>query len=444
MGGFRVNILEFSIGGRIYAIKADYVKAVFDVEEVERVPGMPDYVIGLVRHGEYVYPLLCPERFLEVGEGVCQNPMGKIAIGVSYKGRLYAFLADKIVRIREVEKAFKETIVDYHTEEGQVIMEISPEYLERKAEILAFCEEKAEAEEHKEEVAADEEIFLLARVGSMMVAFPCQKVRKVEEIEREKLVRLPGGDWMNRVYSFNGRIVKLGDLKRFLGIDGEEGSVAVIVGDPERSVGFLVDDIVDMVPVKEEDMSIGKKEDIFCSFFVYGDELVSVVSGEFLDEMVDRYSLKSKRKEDVSDRVSSDEKQILIVRIGNKRFAVDMENVLGIVDYSEAKVSLCLSDNPYAKGIVVTRNYYHVIYALDEVVGEKVDPDEAKILIFKDGKNEGAFLINEVEDLIVVPKDKVKRAADSGHSLGGVVEKDGELINLVNLKSIVPREFKVK
>ena len=100
----KVFILEFQIGEKILGIRTDFVKVVFEIEKVEPLHSNSNCVLGIVEHNEQLYPLLCPERLADIDTSYCKDPIGKTAIAISYRGKTYAILADKIVQIKEIDK----------------------------------------------------------------------------------------------------------------------------------------------------------------------------------------------------------------------------------------------------------------------------------------------------------------------------------------------------
>ncbi len=433
----KVDLLEFNLGDKILGIRTDFVKSVFEIEEVELVHGSSGHVIGLVKHSEQVYPLVCPARLVGTDTKPCKSPIGKIAIAVSYKGKVFALLADSILRIEEVEKKIEETSLDFHKKEKETIIEISPELIEERLDVPLLMEKEKKEHHVSEEELKIEVVYLIFRVGRRLIAIPAEKVRKVEEIDSENVDTIPTSSWVNKVCILADKAMRLGDLRLALG-EGEEekgGNYVVIIGKGNKQLGIVADDIVDLLPTYRAQISQGSEDEMFSSFFNYKGKLVYVLSEKFLDSILEQSALEVKTED--RQIKATKEKEILVVRIGTKKFAVKMENVLGILNYGEVKITSYPTTSPYIKGIVVTSTFSHLLYDVVTLLGEKVEiNDETKILVFKDEDCEGAILISEIEDLFSVPEERIFYDLKPHITAGAVLSPNGETANLLNLKFI--------
>ena len=430
-------VLEFKLGDKVLGIRTDFVKVVFEIEKVEPIHSNSDYVLGVVEHNEQLYPLLCPAKIADIDVSHCKDPVGKTAIAISHEGKTYAILADKIVQIREIDKKIEEIIVDFYKSEDGLIMEISPDLIEEKLDVPIFTERKKDFFLNEEEIKI-ETVYLIFKVGRRLIAVPAEKVKKVEELERDKIYSVPGNSWANKVCLLVDTAIKVGDLRDVLEDENgktEDSNYVVVLGKGRKYIGIVADDIVDLLPMYSTQISKGKEDEMFSTYFCYNRELVSVLSDRFIDELIESSALETQLAESQNRQLN--EKEVLVVRIGEHRFAIMMEHVLGILNYGEVKITPCPTDSEYLKGIVVTSTFSHVLLDIEKMLNDKVDVgEETKILVFKEGEAEGAFVISEIEDLISVPEGNIFFDKRPGIIAGAVLDKSGRSINLLNLKQL--------
>ena len=427
----KVSVLEFSIGDALFGIQADYIKLIFDVEIIKDVDMMPDYVIGITKYGENVYPLICTAKILGMDEGLCNQPIGKTAIVVKTKKGLYALLVDEILKIQEIEKTDENSIINFYKEQDTVLEEITPKFIEQKVNIPSFFEKKEK--EFAKTLSQEEKAFVLSEIEDRIIGFDIDLVKKVEDIEELKPSKVPTESWVDSVYSIKNMIIKTGNLRKLLNINEKKGENLILLGKGNKVLGIEVDRINDFAAVSEDKISISTEEEIFDRYFIHNGKIVSVVANKHINNWIDQYALKSEiHHEEETKRKTT--KEILIIRIGDKKFALKMEEIIEVLNYEDVKISTYPTKNSYIKGIMAFREKTYYLISFETALNQKIDIDEnTKILLFyKDGK-EGALLISEIEDILSVPEDKIIPVSSEDSFIDGALISDsGDIINFLN------------
>ncbi|WP_029520989.1 chemotaxis protein CheW [Persephonella sp. IF05-L8] len=427
----KVSVLEFTIGDSLFGIQADYIKLIFDVEIIKDVDMVPDYVIGITRYGENVYPLICTARILEMEGDFCNQSIGKTAIVVKTRKGLYALLVDEIIKIQEIEKTDENSIINFYKEQDTVLEEITPKFIEQRVNIPSFFEKKEK--DFAKTLSQEERAFVLSEIEDRIIGFDIDLVKKVEDIEELKPSKIPTENWVNRVYSLKNMIIKTGNLRKLLNINEKKGENLILLSKDNKILGIEVDKINDFAAVPENEISISTKEEIFDRYFIHNGKIVSVIANKHINNWIDQYALKSEvHHEEETKR--KDTKEILLIKIGNKRFALKMDEIVEVLNYEDVKISTYPTKNPYIKGIMAFREKTYYLISFETALNQKIDIDEnTKILIFqKDGK-EGALIISEIEDILSVPEEKIiPVSSESSFIDGAFISDTGDIINFLN------------
>ena len=95
----KVAALEFRVSDKYFAVEMDKVKHLFEVENIKKLPSLPEFVEGIVKYNNYVYPLISLKKAWGIEEK--DSDMG---VAIVYKGREYAILIDEVIKVDHLEK----------------------------------------------------------------------------------------------------------------------------------------------------------------------------------------------------------------------------------------------------------------------------------------------------------------------------------------------------
>ncbi|WP_457642692.1 chemotaxis protein CheW [Persephonella sp.] len=433
----KINILEFNVGELLFGLRTEYIKNIFDIENIKKAPLMPDYVAGITTHGKHIYPLICTEKLLELSDS-CEQLTGKTAIAVEIDGNTYALAVDEIRKIQEIEKTGSEDdVINFYNLKGEVLEEITPKFLKAKIKLPPFRQELLTGliEEEKEKRKEDEEGFLVFKLEDKLFALKTDFVKKVEYIENLKKTITADDSWIEGVFLVKNTPVKTGNLKRLFSLGEETGEYLIILEKDGMLFGLTADDIIDIVSIKKTQINTGTdRKSILPDFFVYSKEIIPVLSDSFIEETLREHSLKVVYTEEKQTRQTK-QVEILLFKIGDEKLGIKMENVDEVKEYKEVHISNYPTEVKAVKGLIATNRESMFLISYEEFLNQKIDTDseDTKIMIIKEGELKIALLISDIEDILVVPEENLALIEDKKSFLEGtVMGKNGELINIIN------------
>ncbi len=437
----KINILEFSIDNNLFGIRTEYVKNIFDIENIKRVPLAPDYMAGVTTHGKHIYPLICIEKLLEISSN-CNNPVGKTAITINIDGKHYSIIVDEIHKIQEIEKTNQEDdVINFYNLQGKVLEEITPQFLKRKIKVPPLNQNIPNTlfKDKNLEKKEDEINFLIFKIGSKYIGINAQFIKKVEYLEDLHKTPTERKDWIESVYLVKDTPVKSGNLKKLLKIEEGQEEFLIILEKDKKLFGLLADEILDIYTIKKSQLNKGKDEvSILKDFVVYNKQLIPILSENFIQKILEEHSLETSKTESTNTK-NKKEIDILIFSIGQEKLGIKMENVHEVIEYEDVHISNYPTEIKEIKGLIATGKESLFLLSFEEYLNQKINPEEnSKILIIQDKNIKIALLISDIEDIMQIPQENLAETDSEETFIKGIaIDKKGYLINLINPKWIL-------
>jgi len=395
----KVPAIKFRVADKYFAIEMKNIKQFFEVEEILKLEGFPDFVLGITKYNKNVYPVISLKKAWGLGG---EDP--STAVAIVFKDKEYAVLIDEIIKIDELEK--KEAFsLEVFEENGELIGNLNLDFL-NDVNIPVFFNKN----EEKKEVNKDYKNFLLFKCNNEILGIDVSLLKKVEEYNNKD------------VFILNKLAIPLVDFKK---IYKECNKSSIVFLEDEKVLGMVVDEIMDTVIIDESE--IVKGEGIFDRFFVYDNKEVKVFNNEYLKSKIEKYGVVFFDKKVEVGYLNK--REILVVEICSQKFAIEMKDVLEITDYKKTLLHIS-NDNPYIKGIITTKEGAVILVSLEEILKKKLDDSQAKIVVVKSNPKR-AFLIEQIDDLLYVEEDKII-FSNSDSYIGGMVLSQ-EMIPLLNV-----------
>ena len=231
--------------------------------QIERIQGTPVY-----RRRGQLLPIVYLNEVLGMGDSKESGVVNIVVLQA--EDRQFGLVVDGIsdtqeIVVKPLGKQFKglncyagATIMG----DGRVALILDVLGIGQMSGVVQESREQSRAEkEHKEEALSDRQTFLLFRAGSFSrVAVPLSLVARLEEFPQSKIEHAGG----QRVVQYRGQILPLASLGTILddGAADTAGTLdpaqAIVFTDGERTIGVLVDQILDIV---EDNVTVRRSAD---------------------------------------------------------------------------------------------------------------------------------------------------------------------------------------
>jgi len=402
----KVAALEFRVSDKYFAIEMNKVKHFFEVEDIKKLPSLPEFVVGIVKYNNYVYPLISLKKAWGIEEE--DSDMG---IAIVYKGKEYAVLIDEIIKIDELEKK-ENFLIEVFEENGKIIGNLSLDFL-KDLHIPTF---KNHYIEKKDEIFNKEnESFLFFKCNEEILGIETSIIKKVEEYQNSDIMIL------------GESIVKVLDANKIYKKCEKEN---LIVLEDEKVAALPVGEIVD-IHIIPKDKIMTSNEGVFNKYILYKGKDVKLFSTSYLKKFIAKYGVHIQKNNE--NKMYNEKTEVLVVNILGEKFAIRMKNITQIEEYEESHLTFANS-NPYVKGIITTNEGATYILSFEKILGKKhIKNEESKIIVLKHHSDIKAIIVDEIEDLIYVDEENVIIANESENYIGGMIIYKDKLIPLLNI-----------
>jgi len=400
------SVLEFRIDENYFAIEMKYVKTLFEIEKVKKIPALPDYVLGLVEHNNQVYPLISLKKAWYKKDDNWKN---KNAFVLVLRNGEFAILIDEIIKITDAQKTENE-FLEIYKDNDELIGSLDLNFL-KSLKLPTFQNKKINY--FKNLKISSDNNYLLFFLGDKIYGIDTNLIKKTEDIVAD-----------DEIVKIDKQIVKVLKLKEILNTDAKESNL-IILKNNKKILGLNVGDIIDIKGVNKEDIFTANAK-MFNKFFIYKDKEVKVFNNEFLKELIDKEGVSEKEENKrVSKKIA-----LLLFKIGNEKFAVRMKYVADLKDIEDVVICHTYS-NDIIKGLISTKFGAVYLISYENILNDSaINP--TKILILKNEVAK-ALLIDEILDLISVDEEKIILTNSNDYFIGGEVLLDNEMISLINL-----------
>ncbi|MBM4055136.1 MAG: chemotaxis protein CheW [Planctomycetes bacterium] len=96
-----VNIVEFIVDNDKYGIPTDFVREVFLIKDITKIPGVPDYVMGIVNVRGQIFSVIDIKMFFHIPRGKGISNLNRVII-IRNEHMEYGIIADSIAGVKSV------------------------------------------------------------------------------------------------------------------------------------------------------------------------------------------------------------------------------------------------------------------------------------------------------------------------------------------------------
>jgi purine-binding chemotaxis protein CheW len=434
----KVSVLEFRLGEDIFCFDTQDIAYVFELENYTQMQTQNSAILGVVRYNDDVM-LLVDTLYLYAQKNMQMEGEKSVVVIHDAQANIYGMLVDEILKIEELDKVpptvdmnTQELIINHYKDQESIVNEIAPLPLLQKYHIAAMQQQKskrvnADIPKH----SASE--YLLFRIQESLYAVASKYVQEVVEHKSEVFVvedaiksSLQGAVAVREDVIGVAKIVATKPMWDSLVIIAAEG----------KKVAIGVDEVFDIEPFAITKIeSLREKNVGIHAFYNYKNRVVGIINPHYYVENV-----KSKREYKALATDTQHYCEYLTFTIAKKQFAIDMRSVGQVVEtemLSKTESSSIISNSSIK--FITTWNKAAVSVAdISKLLGIEAFDIEGSQTIFIEYKQQHiAFLVDEVDDIVYIKEDAVKKTSDADGIIAGVVVSQERFFITINENFLV-------
>lgn len=452
------EILIVRQNGDLYGINTENIESILRVLDITPVPYSPIEVRGFCSIEGRIMTVLDISRMILKDVEIDTSKDEVRLISVQMQNQSYAVLFEEVINNLTLDQNALEIIgEDRKREDGvcaiyqhgeEIIQILDLEAIIADIVKLTFKPKHVSAKivDNAKSTKTEGRIsrFFLFVMGSEEYAIDVLKIREVISVPETITEIADSPDEVIGMMTLRDEFIVVVDLRKVYSLPAhrDESNRIIVVQNDEKTLGFLIDSILDIVDLSTEDidaMPSNFVDDKISGVVRIKDTLISIMNPAAVNTIIERESIANKSKEVMQEESTNEDETIEIVsfRLGEENFAVYTNEVIEIIDSFEItsvpdmptivdgvtnirgqvvpavklynKLSLVDSENEDSKMIVCTLNNASIGIVVDKVMDvrhidiSKIEPEQESPYftdIIKD--NDEMILILNLEELLDV------------------------------------------
>ncbi|MDX1294872.1 MAG: chemotaxis protein CheW [Sulfurimonadaceae bacterium] len=437
-----------------YGIRTDDIEHILRVPEVTPLALSPDEVNGLCAVGGNIITVMDTNKLLGLKPVVTDHADSRLLTlsdTHSHIGLLVSMVVDteelsteKIDYIDEPEDAI---VAIYN--DGETIIQILD--LNRLFESLQI--ETYRSKEVSESISRGEEEgssggkydrFLLFKMDKERYAVKIDNVREIIAVTPEMTEIAGSRPEICGMISLREELLVVADLRTYYGFEAKQSDKnrILVMHSNGRTIGLIIDEIIDIREYRND--QIDAIPENFRNSKTSGvihdsEQLVSLIGKNVLDGIFkthEKLLINSTQDEELEE--SDTVMEVVVFRLGEEEYAIDIEGVSEIIDKTE--VTPVNNAPEYIDGVINIRGQVVTIGSLHKRLGiETPTSEDQKIIVCRAGKNRIGFFVNSVSDVMDVSRDELRDESSRGELFTKVLHFDqgNRLVLLFDLSVLI-------
>lgn len=468
--------VTFKVGEELFGVDIIAVKEVISPRKVTSIPRTPDYLLGIINlRGEVISIIDLRVRFGV--ESRSTNRQSRIVVVVS-NGIRMGLLVDKISSIMTLHPSEISSASNIAASDRQKFISGSCELPDSSILLLLLQDQLIEEKDFKIDHAfkQEQEVVNLAIQAQKewvkeihLVGFSINNERYTLESQLvEEIIFLPEmtvvpemEDFVEGIFYYRNTVIpaiRLCDQLNLPCSDIDEDTPVIIANIFDMKVGFIVDEITDVLTIKEDDIlpspiHISKKQaeqlkgviklknnsQSLIVMLLKLEKLFSFEEQGLLKELDSKHERVEEKKVDVKEEIA-----IFEFILKGDRYAIELSETNEIISMRE-----CVpvpKAPPYIKGVINLRGEVISIIDLPLLVDHHNyhQDQKSKLLIVKTGNETAGLIVEKVIGIQKVEKDTFQKPSDILQQKGNIFiksigkdKKSDEIIILIDLDTTI-------
>ncbi|SHF24696.1 Chemotaxis signal transduction protein [Marinitoga hydrogenitolerans DSM 16785] len=417
-----------------YAIPMINVQEVVKYENIVKVPGSDNYIIGVINLRNKTIPIMNLKDKLNLRKDISKD--SKIVI-LTKKGSNLGIIVDDTSEIIDVGEKDVEKInnnnfstVIRKNEHLYKVIEIDNlfegDFKDYTKEIL----DKHIKDEHEELIQ-----ILKFKLGNEIMAIPVENVQEI--VKKPLIYSIPDmPNFVKGVMTLRGEIIQIIDLNALFKKNNLNLKELIIIKINGIKFGLHVEEVKNITSVEINAINklpVTSKNSKVIGVINLNSEIITLLDLEkIFDELgieIEKIVLDENEK---GEETIDESKLFLIFKLIDEDYAIEIEKVREVTVLENEKV----------KDVVNIRGEVIPLIDLNEKFNNK-NTNSKNIVIIKGKEKDFGLIVDEVEEITRINKSKIEKVPDevisdtsTGEYLKNIINQDSNLIFIINAEKL--------
>jgi len=443
------NVVEIKSGDEIYAIDGSIIYKILKPVPITPVPLVDSSVKGVCSIDGKIAVCIDTNILLRKESS---NLTKMIAVEVD--GGLYALLVEDVIGIEFLEEGYEkdeedEGIEGFYHKNGKVRQILNLKKLLERVELLTFQKHELPASSSDEEVKGRKqqnlEPFVLFKVGSEFFGIKADFLKEIIFANRKITKLAESTDEVMGIITVRDRAIKVIDTKKLL--FNEESEVKkesrfLIISFNGKDTALLVDEVIDIKDIDTLQIEREEgKEGVVEGVIKHGENIVSIVSQELLEKLVETHAIGFEDSKEETDYGEGEMKEVVAFMVSNEEYGVEVQQVEEIVRLPEITP---VPETPhYVKGVMNLRGEVVPVVSLPLRLGfEEKITKKSKVIVCNVKNSKVGFLVDSVNEVISIDEKHINVSTKEDSVIKEIANLDNgkRIILILNLEAVVSEE----
>ena len=431
------NILEVKINNEIFGIDADIIAHVLKIPPITPLSVVDEAIKGISVILGKIVTIIDTAVLLKLNQCNISNDNARI-LTVSDDT---AIIVDEVLDIINVdEKHYEESedeiISGFYKYNDKIIQVLNIDNLFNNIAPKEFEVKKINIisqKEQKEEIKHIDTIrTLFFRLGDEKF---CLDISIVQEIIFVPEITPNTNPMELGLITLRDEVIPIIDMKKLFGFKNDILGKAIIIRSENGFLAFVVDEIEE---VKDIDVSqIEKVEDEKIDGIFKGEELASLISSEYIKNLVDKHNVSDTIEENIKG--DSNMIEVVVFKIDEEEFAFDIESVQEIIKYQKA--TFFPQAPSFVEGLLNLRGSVIPVISLPKKLGfNEHITDKTKIIVCNVSNEKIGFIVNDVNDIMFIEDEYISKVENEDSIFDEIINLDERVIFKININKLFSDE----
>ena len=394
------NILEVRVANESFGIDADIIEHILRTPPITSVPVVDKSIKGVAVILGKIISIVDIGILLGLEE--VQNSETSRILNISDDT---AIMVDEVLDIIPIEdnnfeEVEDENLAGFYKFNNKIIQILNIENILNKIKYVEFTPKRISKLSNNTQIQKVDESdiirILFCILGNEKYGIDINVIKEIVFVP--EITPTTNPDEIGLI-TLRDEVIPLIDFNSLFGFESKitDKSRAIIIWHKNRNIAILVDEVLEVNDIKESMIEKITSQQIEGMY--KGEEITSIVSNQYLQELVDKFNIQE--NETITQKRDNTMIEVVVFKIEDEEFAFDIKDVQEIIKYE--KPTFFPQAPNFVEGLMNLRGSVIPVISLPKKLGfNETITDKTKIIVCDIFDEKIGFIVDDVSDIMFI------------------------------------------